>query len=1575
MSRVNSVLALIALLMVVAGLPAYGADTGAVAEATAPRVSVVGLDLEQPPSSQELMAAGQLGGVLYPTDYDTGAKHQAKAARRAKKTVEAGTASFGRAIEAWNKHEYGKAVKLFKKHVEQFPDDPWTAEAEVHVACEAGYQGRTNAAGEIYEQVLESTDGETNLGSVKLANKARLRLGNIAVQNGNFEAGQERFEELYANGVDWRERTYASHWIRRINSNQAQEAALLNCGYLALSDILNRKGQTAEAERIRGLKVQGDQGQSIAELKALAQKSGYELVGLAVTLEDLDKLPLPAIILIKRKEGTAGHYWVLEQKHGEVLEIHDPQSRRHFRQTAEQFQQEWDGIVLVFRAQGEELPGRVLTDQEMEDLYGGCCGQPSPEDFQGGAIRGVGSGFGKSGDTSDSSADGTGINREPQYCAECSWSVHPVSMNFFMADTPIWYDPAIGPAVNITLSYNSQSALAYNEPFGNKWQFNYGTYLVLDPGDTATIFMPDGRREVFTGDGSGTKYTPPFSSRKQLTRLGANKWELSFQDGSSYLYDIPAGTDSQQPFLTELRDKYGQKLTFGYDAQVRMSTITTATSETFTLNYNADNRVTSVTDPFGRLARFEYDTLGNLTKITDMAGYSSAFTYDQDVYVTSIENGGGRWQVDIEPSDGLMEDSGYYPAPGSPMWQNYRITITNPDGKKEEHFYDGNTGTGWYVSPNNYVEYVDLKHSNAADSVKKTKLEFFPGFRGTTLPAISATTTPEGRRTNYSYGMSSSNLDGIDDESGAVSLAYNELGKLTTATDSKGNVTTLTYAPNNLDVLTINDGLGEVKLEYDNKHQVTAVTDKKGVKSKLAYNAYGQITSLKEAVGTKLERISLYAYDSTHHLESVSVAGKTLKSYTYDALGRVKTEQDAAGYSLTYDYDDLDRVTKITHPDGKTETLAWSVKRPALLSQSTSRGEQVMQYKYDDAEKLLTELVDPAKGLIRFQYDADGNLKTLTDSNNNATRFAYDKDGLLSKQTYADGKGVVYTYDNLGRVQTKTNARGTVATYEYDTSDNLLSVSYSDDTPKVSFVYDEHDRLIQRDDGLGTFKFAYDIDGSLKIIDGPWDKDTRSYTYDELGRLSTLAAEGGTSVTYTYDDLGRLSQVKQGAKTYGLAYQGDTGLLQSLSRPNGSSSQYENDDQQRLKAVDNQDASGQTINRFAYEYNAQDNRSQELVTHPLASPKATLGLTTYQSNNLNQTIAATNPGRSYGYDADGNLTQGYTKDGYAFTAVYDAENRLRTLSYEDKDKHKHKTDYFYQGNNLVGRIVKSTDGAVVDDTRFIRDGILALQERDALNKVKREYLWRDFSVGGIGRLLSMKQGGKDYDYLFDGRGNVSTVIDQNQAVVANYRYDDFGNLTATSGTLDQPLRLSTKYYDADTGLSDFGYRFYDPRMSKWITRDPIGTDGGINIYAYVANNPINFIDREGYFAWLAGLLGLGGAAEGVGAGTVAVAVAEGAAATGEVIVVEEAAAGGAAIVRAGATAARANNAASRASGAVIANEEAAAAKALEESIRVKAIERMGAAPKYTQYQLRDPIRYWQDILEGKPYKFIEGCRM
>jgi RHS repeat-associated protein len=129
--------------------------------------------------------------------------------------------------------------------------------------------------------------------------------------------------------------------------------------------------------------------------------------------------------------------------------------------------------------------------------------------------------------------------------------------------------------------------------------------------------------------------------------------------------------------------------------------------------------------------------------------------------------------------------------------------------------------------------------------------------------------------------------------------------------------------------------------------------------------------------------------------------------------------------------------------------------------------------------------------------------------------------------------------------------------------------------------------------------------------------------------------------------------------------------------------------------------------------------------------------------------------------------------------------------------------------------------------------------------VVRQFAWGRLSAGGIGGLLSLTQGGQNYFYFYDGKGNVAAVLDGSQNTVAAYAYDAFGELQAATGSLDQPMQFSTKLYDGQTGLAYFGFRFYQPGQGRWLSRDPLGESAGLNAYAYVHNNPVNRNDPAG----------------------------------------------------------------------------------------------------------------------------------
>ena len=99
-------------------------------------------------------------------------------------------------------------------------------------------------------------------------------------------------------------------------------------------------------------------------------------------------------------------------------------------------------------------------------------------------------------------------------------------------------------------------------------------------------------------------------------------------------------------------------------------------------------------------------------------------------------------------------------------------------------------------------------------------------------------------------------------------------------------------------------------------------------------------------------------------------------------------------------------------------------------------------------------------------------------------------------------------------------------------------------------------------------------------------------------------------------------------------------------------------------------------------------------------------------------------------------------------------------------------------------------------------------------------------------------------------GNIIAYTDEKDEVIAVYDYSAFGQLIASNAYLKDEFNFlfSTKYFDKETNLYYYGYRFYNPQMGRWINRDPLEEVDEENLYAFVANNPINTVDLLGLYA-------------------------------------------------------------------------------------------------------------------------------
>ena len=163
----------------------------------------------------------------------------------------------------------------------------------------------------------------------------------------------------------------------------------------------------------------------------------------------------------------------------------------------------------------------------------------------------------------------------------------------------------------------------------------------------------------------------------------------------------------------------------------------------------------------------------------------------------------------------------------------------------------------------------------------------------------------------------------------------------------------------------------------------------------------------------------------------------------------------------------------------------------------------------------------------------------------------------------------------------------------------------------------------------------------------------------------------------------------------------------------------------------------------------------------------------------------------------------------------------------------------------------------IEEVRYVYDGRLPIQERDGYNVPLVTYTrGTDLSgsregAGGIGGLLArtdQTQIAPTHAYYHaDGNGNVTALIDVQQRVAARYIFDPYGNTLAMSGSLAEAnlYRFSSKEAHPASGLVYYLYRYYDPNLQRWVNRDPSGERGGISLYRFGGNAPINRLDPFG----------------------------------------------------------------------------------------------------------------------------------
>ncbi|MBQ7590292.1 MAG: RHS repeat protein [Verrucomicrobia bacterium] len=634
----------------------------------------------------------------------------------------------------------------------------------------------------------------------------------------------------------------------------------------------------------------------------------------------------------------------------------------------------------------------------------------------------------------------------------------------------------------------------------------------------------------------------------------------------------------------------------------------------------------------------------------------------------------------------------------------------------------------------------------------------------------------------------------------------------------------------------------------------------------------------KDANGGIVTQTS-YGYDSYGRQNTITDLRNGTTTVTYDAADRVVTTTNPLSLSTTNHYDILGRVWKVDYPDGGSLTNVYDTKGNLALSYGSR------QFP------------------VGYGYDRLGRVTSMTNwteypgSGARVTTWTYSNRGFLERKTCPNQDCVAYTYTPGGRVEKKMiqTPFGTGFTnhvinlYNYNTAGDLKSVSYSSWlTPGITNTYNRLGLLENIVQGTNTTTRSYDHAGQLlseTYTGGTLNGFSVNYSYDSLMRLSQLRVPGVLTNTCSYDTAGRVSSLSNGNYSAQYSYITNSPLISSVTHKQGSTARLTvamgYDQLNRMTNITST-PSGST-NVFAYTslYNAVNQRTKTTLAddsywdytyddlgqvtsgrrYTADGVQITSRQSVYDLDEIGNRVTSSTPGYvpytvnddnqytimrdvSLTYDVAGNVNT------YAsWTYSWDNENRLIQVVSTSKLI---KFSYDTQGRRIEKKVWNNTTGTGTPATylKYLYDGwnLIAELNGKSSDAVVRTYSWGPEAQGEPGTLRMIADNNGVYFPAYDPNGNVMGLVKASDGTVcAQYEYLPYGEQVTATGTMagSNPIRFSTKYYDTEARLYYYGYRYYSPDMGRWLSRDPIEEQGGLNLYGFVNNDPVNGHDMLG----------------------------------------------------------------------------------------------------------------------------------
>ena len=908
-----------------------------------------------------------------------------------------------------------------------------------------------------------------------------------------------------------------------------------------------------------------------------------------------------------------------------------------------------------------------------------------------------------------------------------------------------------------------------------------------------------------------------------------NSEEISISDASGRKFSLsdyqainaPDGSNVKYYSQKEITDPNGNKLKYttkqGKYIEVKDQ------AGVILGKYEYTNNTTDFTLVKSNDNKIEYYSNGRLKQITYKNGSWIKYTYNDDSmnYTTLTSSG--------ETTKTVYNDA-FYP-----------VEYTDENGNQIEFTYDehlrvitkkcgSDITTYSYDSRGNIISYITgntktnlyLTYNSKDEVVRKQEGNNYTYYtydnKGNNI--IYATLKDDYKAT--APALYDSNLDCFD----TTTYTYDNNGRILSEVYSRGGSISYTYD-------NVGNILTETIVDVDNNITTTAYT----------YDSFGNIlTTSKETEN------SLYVYDEAGRVLFYNENGKCHRTI-YDNNGRVIQDIDDQDYDSSKDglpsentYSDTNVGHRYVYNE-ITGNLDSETNRLGIKTTYTyySTGEKkkesldIYEYNYNIKGNLTKVYVDGVNTLS-YNYDEDYTLTSEVYANGQSIRYEYDDNGNLVKQYHNDDTSpyVTYSYNTDNELTQKVNTdTGLKSVYDgdnvevYNISDDTLVQSYTESKTEAdeengieaqTDITETHfgatyssvikDKSVSYINGNNTLEYSYtENDNTVDLDTVKYNNSSvlsANYSYDNNGNITKKDYGNSSSVTNTYDNKNRITSTSYNGKTFN----------------------YTHDVNSQLTA-----ASGDNYSAF-YAYDDRGNITNKTVN-------GTSTVFDYSTDGWNDKLISVN-GTTLTYDANGNVL---TYGDKSFT--WSSGRNLASITDDDGNTY----SYTYDENGI------RTSKTVNDVTTYYntKDGVI-LSQTDDTNTMYFQY---DTSGIPLGFILN----GTQYLYLTNQMGDVVAITDSTGAVIANYTYDEWGNITDISGNTNiantNPLRYRGYYYDNETGYYYLQSRYYDAGISRFINSDIYDMAGAAsqisessNLMSYCYNNPINSSDMYGDSSWV-----------------------------------------------------------------------------------------------------------------------------